>query len=64
MTRRSSEVPLSDGVIHFRIDKMSLDIEQLILEDLKASPLTVGIQLAETMAWVTAATNGICAVTM
>uniref|UniRef100_A0A8C6QXG8 Uncharacterized protein n=1 Tax=Nannospalax galili TaxID=1026970 RepID=A0A8C6QXG8_NANGA len=42
------QVPLSDDVIHSRTDEMSQDILQQVLEDIKASPLKVGIQLAET----------------
>ncbi|XP_005005209.1 protein FAM200C [Cavia porcellus] len=46
--KKLEQVPLSDDVIHSRIDEMSQDILQQVLEDIKASPLKVGIQLAET----------------
>ncbi|XP_010991120.3 protein FAM200C isoform X2 [Camelus dromedarius] len=46
--KKLQQVPLSDDVIHSRIDEMSRDILQQVLEDIKASPLKVGIQLAET----------------
>lgn len=46
--KKLQQVPLSDDVIHSRIDEMSQDILQQVLEDIKASPLKVGIQLAET----------------
>uniref|UniRef100_A0A250Y343 Protein ZBED8 n=1 Tax=Castor canadensis TaxID=51338 RepID=A0A250Y343_CASCN len=46
--KKLQQVPLSDDVIHSRIDEMSQDILQQVVEDIKASPLKVGIQLAET----------------
>ncbi|XP_005376317.1 PREDICTED: protein ZBED8 [Chinchilla lanigera] len=46
--KKLEQVPLSDDVIHSRIDEMSQDILQQVLEDIRASPLKVGIQLAET----------------
>lgn len=46
--KKLQQVPLSNDVIRSRIHAMSQDILQQVLEDIKASPLKVGIQLDES----------------
>ncbi|CAM4485325.1 unnamed protein product [Lepidochelys kempii] len=43
--KKLQQVPSSNDVIHSRIHAMSQDILQQVSEDIKASPLEVGIQL-------------------